>query len=139
MRKVSIVTGQTVRDTMILRKAFADAGDVPLEGNLIRMQAALGGVNEEGLPTAHIFTQLGLSIANLQKMSPEKQVEAILGAVNKLGNQSSKMAAIRGIFGRGGADMLAIDPKQFVIGLIYSANSFTFLNAGLKYPGSRYA
>ena len=115
LKSQASITGQSVRDIVILRKAFAEAGlDAGgLTGSLAMMQNALGGVNEMGEPTKHIFDQLGLSIANLKGQTAVQQFQAIGSAISKLGDQESKMAAVRGIFGRQGAQMLALfnDPK----------------------------
>ncbi len=113
----SRTTGQSIRDLVILRKAYSEAGmDAGnLTANLAMMQAALGGVNEEGQPTKKIFDQLGLDMESLKSKSAAEQFEAIGQAINGLGDQSTKMAAIKAIFGRGGADMLNLFGKPDAI------------------------
>jgi hypothetical protein len=104
------ITGQTITDLVTLRKAFGEAGLAPegLSGSLIKLQKALGGVNDEGQPTGHIFQQLGLSIAQLKGESATQQLTQIGAAINHLGNQADKTFATMQIFGREGAEMLAL-------------------------------
>lgn len=109
LRAMSSITGTSVRDLVVLRKAFDQVGigADSVQANLVRMQRSLGGVNEEGAPTKYIFDQLGLSIEKLQTMSSTAQLDAISKAIAKLPNQSQRAAAAMGIFGRAGAEMLA--------------------------------
>ncbi len=117
LKAQSAITGQSIRDVVILRKAYDEAGmDAgSLTANLSMLQAALGGVNEEGLPTKHIFEQLGLDMEALKSKRAIEQFDEIAKAIGNLGDQSSKMAAVRGIFGRAGAQMLALFANPKVI------------------------
>jgi len=110
LKTMSAMTGQSVGDLVVLRKAFTDVGLAPdsLTHNLIMLQKSLGGVNEEGQPTAHIFNQLGLSMTALQKMSATEQFAKISTAINKLPNPAQRAAAAMQMFGRSGAEMLAL-------------------------------
>lgn len=109
LQTLSTVTGQSVKDLVVLKQAFAEAGiGDALETNLIRLQKALGGVNEEGQPTTWMFRQLGLSIDELKNMDATEQFERIGQAINKLGNQADKQAAVMALFGRQGYSMLAM-------------------------------
>jgi hypothetical protein len=115
LKAQAAITGQSIRDLVVLRKTWALAGqDVgSLTTTLGLMQNALGGVNDEGQPTKKVFEELGLSIEALKGQSAIQQLAAIGKAIRNLGDQESKMAATRAIFGRGGAGVLAIiqDPK----------------------------
>lgn len=110
LKAIASTTGQSVRDIVVLRKAYSElgmeAGSLP--GDLAKLQAALGGVNEEGLPTKFVFEQIGLSIDELKGKSAVQQFTEIGNAINGLASQESKMAAVRAIFGRAGAPMLNI-------------------------------
>ena len=110
LKAISTTTGQSIRDTVILRKAYSElgmeAGSLP--GDLARLQASLGGVNEEGVPTKAVFEQIGLSIEGLKGKTAVQQITEIGKAISSLATQEDKMAAVRGIFGRGGAPMLNI-------------------------------
>ena len=110
LQGLSETTGTSVKDLVILKKAFEETG-VGAEGiqmNLVMMQKALGGVNDAGQPTKQIFEQLGLSISKLQGEGTVDQLNAISGAIGKLPNQSEKAAAATAVFGRAGADMLKL-------------------------------
>ena len=115
LQTLSRTTGQTVRDLVVLRKAFGAAGlsaeEVP--GSLRLMQRALGGVNEEGQPTATVFARLGLSIQQLKGETAIQQFQQIGTAIRKLPDQATQAAAAMQIFGRSGAEMLAVfaDPE----------------------------
>jgi hypothetical protein len=105
------ITGQTIKDLVILKKAYSevgiDAGSVTT--NLTMLQKSLGGVNEEGEPTKHIFDQLGLSIEGLKGKTAVEQIKAIGNAISGLADQESKQAAAAAIFGKfGGGNMLAL-------------------------------
>ena len=82
-------TGQSIRDLVILKKAYQEAGmDAgSLTANLAMLQASLGGVNEAGEPTKHIFDQLGLDMEALKNKTAIQQFEAIGKAIGNLGNQ----------------------------------------------------
>ena len=115
LRTLSMITGQSITDLITLRRVFKEAGISAdsLPHNLILLQKSLGGINEEGEPTAYVFRQLGLSIDNLKKLSAPEQLEQIGAAISKLPTQSERAATAMKIFGRGGAEMLAVlsDPK----------------------------
>lgn len=93
-----------------LRKAWSEAGIGAdgVSGDLIKLQKALGGVNEEGLPTGAIFRQLGLNIEQLKGQSAIDEILAVGGAINNLGDDASRTAAITQIFGREGASLKAV-------------------------------
>jgi len=107
LKALAGTTGQSIRDTVILQKAYEElgmeVGEMP--GDLVKLQSALGGVNEEGQSTKFIFDQLGLSIEKLKGESAIQQITEIGAAIQKLATQSDKQAAIKGIFGKGGASM----------------------------------
>lgn len=110
LKTQSAITGQSVRDIVILKKAYSESGleAGSLTQTLSMLQASLGGVSEEGQSTKYIFEQLGLSIDNLKGQSSVVQLDSIGKAISRLGSQESKMAATRAIFGRSGAQMLAL-------------------------------
>ena len=107
------ITGQSITDIVTLRKAFQEAGLSPesLEGNLIKLQKALGGVNEEGQPTAFAFQQLGLSIEALKGESALEQIKQVTSAIAALGTDADRTAKATAIFGKAGAEMKAINPE----------------------------
>jgi hypothetical protein len=99
----------------ILGQAFRNAGmDAGAVGPVLNMlQSALGGVNDEGMPTADVFKRIGLNIAELRTMPALEQLRAISEALGKLPDQAAKAKAVREIFGRQGGAMLPLltDPE----------------------------
>jgi hypothetical protein len=110
LRTLSRTTGQSVGDLRTLQMAFKETGVSAdaLPSALRLMQSALGGVNEDGQPTATVFNRLHLSIQQLRGETAVQQLQAIGGALHKLGNQTLEVAAAREIFGRAGAELLPV-------------------------------
>ncbi len=103
-------TGQSVGDLFKLQEAFKAVGLDPgqVSPAILAMQRALGGVNENGEPTAEVFDQIGLSIAQLKGMDAPAQLAAIGKTLAGLGREEAASAAGK-IFGRGFAgDMLQL-------------------------------
>ena len=115
LRAENKATGESITDLITLQKAYKEVGLDPsgLQQNLTMLQAALGGVNAEGEPTKVIFDQLGLSLDRLKGEDAVTQFKEIGTAISSLATQSDKIAAVRAIFGRQGANMINIlsDPK----------------------------
>jgi hypothetical protein len=112
-RQMSTSVAQVVE----LRRAFEEAG-VGADGAgtaVYMLNKALGGVSEEGVPTATAFQRIGLSIAELKKQSPVEQFRAIIAGLNKLPDSATRANVAAQIFGRGARDLQAIlaDPKGF--------------------------
>mgnify|MGYP001453070669 CR=1 FL=1 len=107
---LALQTGESVTTLLRLRQAFTEAGlgGESVAQTLAMMRRALGGVNEDGQPTAKVFDRLGLSASQLRGMGAEAQLRAIGAAVSRLGSQSEQTAAVMQIFGRGGARMLQL-------------------------------
>lgn len=104
------ITGQSITDLVTLRKAFTDVGlsaDM-VSDTQIKLQKALGGVNDEGIPTGKIFAQLGLSINNLKVASGVAQMEQVGKAISALPSQADRAFAAMQIFGREGAQLNAL-------------------------------
>ncbi len=110
LKTLHAITGQSITDLVTLRKAFQEVGLAPesVEDKLVKLQKALGGVNEEGQPTGFMFQRLGLNIANLRGESAVQQLRQLSTAINGLGTDAERTAAVTAIFGRGGADLKAL-------------------------------
>lgn len=101
---LSKMTGETVANLYKLQRGLKavglDSGDA---GRMVYMlQRSLGGVNEEGVPTSHVFSQLGLSIDDLKKLDAPAAISTIAQSVAKLDNATAAAASGK-IFGRMGA------------------------------------
>lgn len=94
---------QNLRDTYLQLGVSAGAA----EGQLQRLQISLSGGDEKTTGAAAAFRKLGLNMAELRKMTPDKALNATIGAIRTLGNQSEKMKALRDVFGRGGVGLAA--------------------------------
>ena len=103
-------TGESVAALYSLQRGLKAVGlEAGTAGPMIfAMQRSLGGVNEEGLPTAHVFEQLGLSIEEIKKMDAPSAMQAIANSMARLDNSSAAAAASK-IFGRGfGANFMQL-------------------------------
>jgi|GEM_PF-2201551 len=131
-------TGESIQDLVVMEKAFKLAGlQCGDMGHMIAMlQKSLGGVNEQGEPTKKIFDKMGLSISALKAMSVPEALQAIGDKMQKLPSAADRTAAAMAIFGRSGAEMLALlnDPGAMAeaiksakeIGEIYARNAVIF-------------
>jgi hypothetical protein len=96
LRAIQFAAGQAGVDAGALDAAFMKMADT--------LGTAFGG-NEAAIKA---FEGIGLSIADLQKMNPAQQFEAIANAINKIQDPSVKMAAARDVFGRSGGTLIAL-------------------------------
>ena len=127
LEKLSRTTGETVGNLYRLQKGIiAAGGEAESAGNMVYLlQKSLGGVNEEGESTAGIFSQLGLSIEQLKKMSAPEAIQKIGQEINKLDNASAAFASGK-IFGRSEAKNfleLARSSGEFAEGLRKSSDA----------------
>ncbi len=115
---LSARTGQGVKDLVILRQAFENAGvgadSVGPSINL--MQKALAGISEEGEPTNKIFERLGLNMAELKASSATEAIQAISDKISALPTAAERAEASMKIFGRSGGSMLALLTDKGALG-----------------------
>lgn len=119
MENLSQQTGQTVAQTIEMSQAFRNAGlGTEFVGQAINMfQKALTGVNEEGVPTKHIFDKLGLSVAALKEMAPVEAFALLSEKISGLATPADKTRAAFEMFGRAGGRMLSLlnNPEGFAV------------------------
>ncbi|MDD3885358.1 MAG: hypothetical protein PHI35_00620 [Victivallaceae bacterium] len=108
LNKFSAMTGQTIRNSAVLKQAFKGIGmDVEEAAGIFAiMQRSLAGTNEAGQPTKDIFEKLGLDVAKLKTASGPEQLKAITAALAKLPEGAIRAQAAMEIFGRSGTRML---------------------------------
>jgi hypothetical protein len=110
-------TGQTVANSLILRKAFQLAGlEADQTGALTnKLQKALSGVNERGQSTAKVFDSLHLNMAALRRLDAPAQYQAIGDALNGVQDPTIRAADAMAIFGKAGGQVLQLfrDPNTF--------------------------
>ena len=78
-------------------------------GDGIRKMSKSINDGNNGLSTAvRAFDSLGISIEDLNKLSPEQQFELIADKISKVESQSVKAGAAMDIFGRSGSELLTV-------------------------------
>ena len=133
LSELSKRTGETAGNLFKLQRGFELAGvsmqSVPTV--LFQMNKALGGVNEQGEPTAKIFSQMGLSIDQLRQAGGADALQRITATLGRMDRAGAAMAASK-IFGRGGAqDMLQLarSTEDFSEGMAGAAEGARILDA----------
>ncbi|HEV7405155.1 MAG TPA: hypothetical protein VGO11_19585 [Chthoniobacteraceae bacterium] len=109
-QNLSAQTGQSVGDLVLLKQAFVNAGlgGEAVGTSLALLGRALTGLNERGEPTKQAFDKLGLSVEALKSMTAVEQITTLQGAFTALPNPADRSRAAMDLFGRSGAQMLAI-------------------------------
>lgn len=115
---ISAQLSEPVGELMVLKQAFQDTGvgAESLGQTVALMRKSLGGISEDGQPTAKIFKQLGLDMEALKGMSAKDQLDAVGGAIRGLGSPAEQTAAAMAVFGRSGNSMLTFLKDPAAIG-----------------------
>lgn len=79
-----------------------------LKDSLKDMSKNLGDAVRQGGSAAEKFTDLGLSVDELSKMTADKQLAAIADAIKNLGSASEQASAANQIFGESGIQILNV-------------------------------
>jgi len=106
--KLASQTGLAVETIQAYQQA-ADLSGVStdeLARSLQKMQINLGKLNEESDDDP--FTELGLSVVELQKLGAEETFEKIAGSIANLSTDAEKAAVANEIFGRNGVKLLPL-------------------------------
>jgi lambda family phage tail tape measure protein len=103
-------TGQSIQDLVLLKQAFKNSGlgDGAVAQNLNLFQRARTGFNDMGQKTTSIFKYLGVNLDNLQKQTAVQQFQTLADAFQKVQNPAERSAIAMDLFGRSGAQMLAL-------------------------------
>lgn len=101
LKKLADQSGESAGSIFKLQKGLKAVGaDADSAGMLLfQMQKALGGVNEQGEPTAFVLSQLGLSIEQLRTKKGAEVLDLLASKIGKLDRASATSAASK-IFGR---------------------------------------
>ncbi len=104
---MSAQTGVGVAALMKLQQAYKDGGGNAEDAgkDIAKMQknianSKLGGDNA--------FTEMGLSLTDLAKMSPEEQFKAIGDAIMKIENPTKRNALAMEVFGKSGSKLVTV-------------------------------
>lgn len=115
---LSLQTGQSVADLMILQQAFKNAG---LSADQVRpllqkFQANLADATEKGGDAESALSKLGLTAGALRSGSALEQFEKIQEGLRGVTDQAERAQVLRDLFGkRGGGQLLSVlgDPEAF--------------------------
>lgn len=77
-----------------------------IETSTKKMQKAITAATQGGKEQVEAFTQLGLSVSDLESMAPEDQFEAIGNAIGSISDPTKKTAMAMAIFGKSGTALL---------------------------------
>jgi hypothetical protein len=106
--KMSLRTG--VSSTALAELGFAaeqsGASMETVESALQRMQKNLGGIGPESIKTTAALEALGLSVDEIQGLSPEDQFQLIAERIGAIEDPTQKAAAAMAVFGQGGRELL---------------------------------
>ncbi len=112
---MSLRTGETVGSLTILQEAFKEAGlgADGVEPFFLKLENAMGGVNEEGGKTDAAFEALGVSVNQLKGLDAIGQMEALQKGFAGIADQSDRVQVARNLFGKSGAQTLSLigEPK----------------------------
>jgi len=103
-------TGVAIETLMALKVGFEQAGvgadEVGPTINKLQKQIAEAAAGNQQAATT--FDLLGVSLADLVKMSPDKQLEAIGEAIKKVEDPAKKAQMAMEVFGKSGGKLLAL-------------------------------
>jgi hypothetical protein len=110
LNELSDQTGIAVDKLAVLGRAFEISGQQADDmGKVVnKMQKYLVEAGDSGSEAAYHITGLGLSMAELQKLSPDQQLEAVGKAVASISDPSEKAAASMAIFGKAGGKLMEL-------------------------------
>jgi hypothetical protein len=110
LNELSDQTGIAVEKLTILGRAFELSGQEADDmGKVVnKMQKYLVEAADNGSEAAYHIAGLGLSMAELQKLSPDKQLEAVGKAVASISDPSERAAASMSIFGKSGGKLMEL-------------------------------
>jgi len=104
---LSAQTGIAIDKLAVLQEAFTQAGLAAsdIQPKVSKLQKAIAGIGQDG---ASAITKFGISIADLQGLSPDEQLKAIGDRIMEIEDPARRAAASMEIFGRSGAKMLSL-------------------------------
>ena len=104
LKELSDRTGVAVDRLLLLERAFHNAGiGADAVGPIVnKMQKAIVDASDGSSKAADAFSQLGLSLSDLEKMSPEDQLRTIGKAIAGIPNEADRAAISIEVFGKSG-------------------------------------
>jgi hypothetical protein len=110
LNKMSDRTGSSVESLSELKYAAAQSGAdlVTLEGGIRKMQDALGEAAKGSDSAKEKFKAIGVSVADLMKMTPDQQFKAVAEGISRIQNPALRTAATIDILGKSGTNLLPL-------------------------------
>ena len=104
---LSAQTGIAIDKLTVLQEAFTQAGmsAQDIQPVVSKLQKAIAGIGQEG---ASSITKFGISISDLQGLSPDEQLKSIGDRIMAIEDPARRAAASMEIFGKSGARMLSL-------------------------------
>jgi hypothetical protein len=104
---LSAQTGIAIDKLAVLQESFTQAGLAAsdIQPVVSKLQKAIAGIGQDG---ASAITKFGISIADLQGLSPDEQLKAIGDRIMEIEDPARRAAASMEIFGKSGAKMLSL-------------------------------
>lgn len=101
LQALSTATGESVHDLTILGHALDITGGSAdnAQNFIFKLQNAIAGVNEDGKSTAEALHLLGTSASELRSMPILEVTDRLQKGLAKIGEQSTKVAAIKDLLG----------------------------------------
>lgn len=103
-------TGVAIDKLMVLQMAFDMAGmsAADVQPTLSKLQKSIAAGASGSADAAKKFSDLGLSVYDLQGLSADEQLKKVGEAIQNIKNPAERAAAAIEVFGRGGAKLLSV-------------------------------
>lgn len=79
-----------------------------LSAAFARMQDSISKASSGNYGMTYLFEEIGVSVAGLKQLAPDKQFEAIAQAISQIPDPSNRARAAIEVFGRSGAELLPL-------------------------------
>jgi hypothetical protein len=103
-------TGLAIGPLLVLRQAFENAGigGEAMAGAVRKLQQNLVNASEGSGEAVAAFSKLGINFADIINLPVDQQIEIVGRAINSLQGDAQKTAAAIDVFGKSGANLLAV-------------------------------
>lgn len=109
LNDLSLQTGETAGDLVILRQAFENSGlgADAAGGFILKLQDTIAGVNSESKNATAALARMGITAGELRTQTALQQIETLQAGFAKL-DQTARVATARDLFGKSGGQALAL-------------------------------
>lgn len=111
--QLSTQTGIAVSSLMVMRQAFEDSGVSAdkVQSSVGKMQRMIGEAAQGNTKYTETLNGLGLSLSDLEAMSPDEQFAAIGDAIGAVENPAMRATAAMQVFGKSGTELISVFEK----------------------------